>query len=116
MKPVYTSISSLLRSSITVVERDEPYFASGFHAHPEFELVYIKEGFGKRIIGNKIDEFKEGELVLIGPNVPHIWMSDESFKKDSKKRSKAIVVYFNPKIFSDLFYEMEETKQLKVLF
>lgn len=116
MKPVYTSISSLLRSSITVVERDESYFASGFHAHPEFELVYIQEGFGKRIIGNKIDKFEEGELVLIGPNVPHIWMSDESFKEDSTKRSKAIVVYFNPKIFSDLFYEMEETRQLKALF
>src|SRR6516164_9971066 len=101
MKPVYTNISSLLKSSIIVLERDEPHFSSGYHAHPEFELVYIMEGFGKRIIGNKIDEFKKGDLVLIGPNVPHVWTSYESFKGDSAGRSKALVVYFNPKIFSD---------------
>jgi AraC-like DNA-binding protein len=99
-----------------VVERDEPHFSSGYHAHPEFELVYIMEGFGKRIIGNKIDEFKKGDLVLIGPNVPHVWTSHETFKGDDAKRSKALVVYFNPKIFSDLFYEMEEARQLKTLF
>jgi AraC-like DNA-binding protein len=116
MKPVYTNISSLLRSSVIVVERDEPHFSSGYHAHPEFELVYIMEGFGKRIIGNKIDEFKKDDIVLIGPNVPHVWTSHETFKGDNSKRSKALVVYFNPKIFSDLFYEMEETRQLKALF
>jgi AraC-like DNA-binding protein len=116
MKATSTSISSLLKSSVVAVERNEPYFSSVFHTHPEFELVYIKEGFGKRIIGNKIGAFKEDELILIGPNVPHVWMSDKSFKDDNLKRCKATVVYFNPKIFSDLFYSMEETRQLNKLF
>ncbi|MEP6682020.1 MAG: AraC family transcriptional regulator [Parafilimonas sp.] len=116
MKPVSTNITFLLKSPIAVVEREEYYFSSVFHSHPEFELVYIKEGFGKRIIGNKTDEFKDGELILIGPNVPHVWMSDKSFAGNDLKKSRATVVYFNPKIFSELFYSMEETRPLKNLF
>jgi AraC-like DNA-binding protein len=117
MKITSTSISDLFKSPVRIVERNSAFFTSEFHSHPEYELVYIQEGFGKRIIGNRIAEFKKGELVLIGPHVPHVWMSDKSFYiPDSAKRSKAIVVYFNPKIFSESFYEMEEAKQLNKLF
>ena len=116
MKPISTNITHLLKSSIAVVERDELHFSPVFHAHPEFELVHITEGSGKRIIGNKIDDFKKDELILIGANVPHVWMSDKSCTENNAKRSKATVVYFNPKIFSDLFYAMEETIQLNKLF
>ncbi|MEP6467870.1 MAG: AraC family transcriptional regulator [Parafilimonas sp.] len=116
MKPISTSISYLLKSSVAAIERDEPYFSPVFHSHPEFELVYVKEGFGKRIIGDKVDAFKKDELILIGPNVPHVWMSDKTVADDELKRCKATVVYFNPNIFSDLFYSMEETRQLKKLF
>ncbi len=117
MKIISTSITAIFNTPIKFIERDESYFTSSFHSHPEFELVYIKEGYGKRIIGTKVDEFKEGELVLIGPNVQHIWINDSSFyKADCLKRSKAIVAYFNPNIFSDFFYQMEEVAQINKLF
>jgi AraC-like DNA-binding protein len=116
MKSTATNITSLFNSSVAVVEREENSFSSALHSHPEYELVYIKEGFGKKAVGNKIDEFKAGDLVLIGPNLPHVWISDKSFANDDVKRSRATVVYFNPKIFSDLFYSMEETRPLNNLF
>ncbi len=117
MKIVSTNISSLFKSPVNIIERDEAFFSSSFHAHPEFELVYIKEGFGKKIIGTKVTDFAAGELLLIGQDVPHIWMSDKSFYAENCiKRSKALVAYFNAKIFSDCFYEMEEAAAVNKLF
>ena len=116
MKSISTNITFLSKSPILIDEREEYCFNPVVHSHPEFELVYIKKGFGKRVIGNNINEFKEDELVLVGPNLPHAWMSDKSFEKDNVKRSRAIVVYFNPKIFSELFYSMEEIRPLNNLF
>ena len=42
-----------------------------WHFHPEVEIVYIKKGFGKRYVGNHISKFEDGDLILMGPNVPH---------------------------------------------
>lgn len=37
------------------------------------KLVYIKSGFGKRIVGDHVGEFKDGDIVLLGPELPHHW-------------------------------------------
>jgi len=47
-----------------------------WHYHPEIELVYIKNGKGKRHIGAHISYFTEGDLILIGPNLPHRGFTD----------------------------------------
>src|SRR4051812_150782 len=117
MKLLATNISRLYKAQVLVVQRDEDFFTSPFHYHPEFELVHVIEGFGKRIIGNKIEEFNAGELLLIGPDVPHHWISDPSFySPDHSGRCKSLAVYFNPQIFSDSFYEMSESLRLRRLF
>lgn len=108
------NISNLTQSSITIIERDQPFFSSEYHFHPEFEMVYIKEGYGKKIIGSSVYEFNKDELVLLGANLPHVWISDKSELRG--KTSKATVVYFDAGIFSDLFFKMDETKQLNKLF
>jgi len=42
-----------------------------WHYHREVELLYINKGSGKRYIGSHISYFKGGELILIGPMLPH---------------------------------------------
>ena len=42
-----------------------------WHFHPEFEIVYVPHGKGKRFVGQKISQFQEGDLILLGPNIPH---------------------------------------------
>lgn len=42
-----------------------------WHFHPEFEIVYVPHGRGRRFVGQKISQFEEGDLVLLGPNIPH---------------------------------------------
>lgn len=48
-----------------------------WHYHPEYELVYIPQGSGRRHIGQHFSRYADGELVFIGPNVPHLSFSYE---------------------------------------
>ena len=113
MKALQTEISNLLHSYIAVVERHEPYFKSPFHYHPELELVYVKESHGKRIIGDKLDTFTDGDMVFMGSNLPHIWLNDEIYYKGfTYLHAQSIVVYFNKEVFSKNFYELKESSKI----
>lgn len=43
------------------------------HSHNNFELNYIVNGWGTRFTGDNIDSFAAGDLVLMGPGLPHCW-------------------------------------------
>lgn len=117
MKIVQTEISPGINSYLSLIERDDVFFKAPFHFHPEMELVYIVESFGKRIIGDIIEPFAEGDMVFIGSNLPHIWMNDGIFYKDnSDLKAKAIIFYFNKNIFSKGFYDMKEAITLNEFF
>jgi quercetin dioxygenase-like cupin family protein len=32
---------------------------------------------GKRIVADSIEEFQPGDLVFIGPNLPHVWIAEK---------------------------------------
>jgi len=117
MKPLFTQIGKTPRESLIVVKRDVPYWDTPFHFHPECELVYTLSGTGKRIIGDKIEVFGPGDMVFLGPNIPHVWYSDPAFyQKDADLHSIAIVLYFSKNIFGDNFYHLEESQLLKEFF
>ena len=48
-----------------------------WHHHPEFELTLTLNSRGLRFIGDHVGEYDEGDLVLLGPNLPHTWASRE---------------------------------------
>ncbi len=57
--------------SFLVRKLDESAFEAPYHFHPEFELTAILTGTGRRYIGNHMGNFKEGDLVFVGQNLPH---------------------------------------------
>lgn len=42
-----------------------------YHYHPEVEITCVLKGSGTRHVGNHISNYDNGDLVLIGPNLPH---------------------------------------------
>jgi AraC-like DNA-binding protein len=117
MKLEKTKITSYQNSSISVLSREESFFQAPFHSHPELELVYVKESYGKRIIGNSVAQFVPGDMVFLGSDIPHVWLNDEIYYQSiSSLKAKAIVVYFNKDIFGPAFYEQKETQKIINLF
>jgi AraC-like DNA-binding protein len=113
MRVIRTEISFLHNSSLSVIDRDEDAFNPAFHLHPELELVLIKEGHGRRIIGNKIAPFEKGDMVFIGSNLPHIWLNDDT---TANHRARSIAVHFRKEVFGQEFYELKETRELARFF
>lgn len=74
---------------------DLPYFDTPWHYHPEFELVLVVRGKGKRFIGNTISGFQDGDLSFFGPNLPHLYRNPpEYYQEGTSPRVRSIVVHF----------------------
>jgi AraC-like DNA-binding protein len=97
--------------SFIVYHETTPF--SSWHFHPEYELVYIVKGKGKRMIGDHIDRFKENDLVFLGPNLPHEWSCNEhSYNADGNFIGEAIVIQFLHDFLGDQFMSIPENYQL----
>jgi AraC-like DNA-binding protein len=51
-----------------------------WHHHPELELTLTLNSRGLRFIGDQVGEYDDGDLVLLGPNLPHTWASSEAVR------------------------------------
>ena len=63
-----------------------------WHYHPEFELTLTLNSRGQRYIGDAIAAYDDGDLVLLGPDLPHTWCSAE--RHDARRPHHAIVMWF----------------------
>lgn len=55
---------------------DYPDPLARWNFHPEFEIHLITSSSGLYIVGDEIGSFSAGQLFLVGPEVPHDWISD----------------------------------------
>lgn len=99
MKAIIEHINPPINNSFVVKEYNQNYFTSPWHFHMEYELTYVTKGFGTRFVGTSAELFEEGDLILIGSNVPHYWRSDDSFYEDSALKVNSIVIQFHPDLF-----------------
>ena len=49
-----------------------------WHFHPEYELTLTLGSKGQRYVGDHIGSYGNDDLVLLGPNLPHTWHSDNA--------------------------------------
>ena len=88
----------------------EPQEQIGLHEQSSWELAHIITGSGQRLIGDHIEPFESGEVVLIPPNVPHCWYFD-SRQVDHRGRIANICVMFESEqlqLIGRAFPELQE--------
>ncbi|MBB2949543.1 MULTISPECIES: AraC family transcriptional regulator [Sphingobacterium] len=95
MKAQFIELSPPNEKTILIKQVDQEFLSNPLHFHELCELVLILESYGKRVVGNHVDSFSAGDLVLMGPNIPHIWRNDDIFlNPQHDERARAIVLYF----------------------
>jgi AraC-like DNA-binding protein len=100
------------QDTLILQEDKEAIFYSQLHQHEEYQISYIKKGEGSLIVGNTINRYKKGDLIIFGSNLPHVFNSDNSIIKESYM----ITLFFKKDSFGKGFFEIEELKQLQSFF
>ncbi|MCF7567874.1 AraC family transcriptional regulator [Sabulilitoribacter arenilitoris] len=103
--------------SFSIRNNRYPNFLKIWHYHPEFELVTILKSSGTRFIGDNIEQFNVGEVVLIGKNLPHMWLNDkEYFQENTKLEAQAIAIHFKENFLGKSFFNIPEMSVIKKMF
>lgn len=97
------------RESFLTFERKDWEFPFYWHYHPEFELTLILDSSGQRLVGDSIADYGPGDLVLLGPNLPHSWRSGP-VKSGARKVHRAVVTQFRADFLGDRFFALEEVR------
>lgn len=116
MKLHFIDRSNLEANAFTIKHNVYPNFLKIWHYHPELELVFILKSTGTRFIGDSIEKFKEGEVVLIGENLPHMWLNEKKyFEENSSIIAEAIAFHFKKDFLGPEIFQAPEFKDIKVL-
>ncbi|MCZ4694331.1 AraC family transcriptional regulator [Ancylomarina euxinus] len=98
------------RSKIDVL----PHIIVPWHYHPEFELIYIEKSQGTLIVGDCIDKFTDGDMIFLGPNIPHVMKNEDSYyTKNPNLFVTAKVIHFKKEILGDRLLDLPEFHKLK---
>jgi AraC-like DNA-binding protein len=116
VKALFEKIELGDHNSLRVMHVELPYFDAPWHFHPEYELTYIVRSHGKRFVGDHVEPFDAGDLVLLGPGLPHFWRNDDDYyQPDSDGVAEAIVVQFSQILGDNLMPQLPETQPLTAL-
>jgi len=102
------------RQSFLVRKFDQWAFDGPYHFHPEYELTFITKGNGKRYVGTHMEDFFTGDLVLLGPNLPHCWKLANI--EQTQHEAGAIVIQFTADFLGENFFDRPEMKDISELF
>jgi len=112
IKASFEALHTSNRQSFLARKFDEWAYDSPYHFHPEYELTCITKGTGKRYMGSHMEDFVAGDLVLIGPNLPHCWKLEPA----SEQEAGAIVIQFTADFLGPDFFDKPELKEIRKLF
>ena len=90
------------------IDLEFPFY---WHYHPEFELTLIVNSHGQRLVGDGIADYGPGDLVLLGPNLPHSWRSGP-MKLPREQWHRAVVIQFRENFLGEEFFRLAEMEPI----
>ena len=112
LKPSFESIHAGGGASFLARRFEEDSFAAPYHFHPEYELTFIVKGSGKRYVGTHMNDYADGDLVLLGSNLPHCWKTTPA---GTGEKSVSIVIQFQNDFLGVNFFEAPEASRIRHL-
>jgi AraC-like DNA-binding protein len=114
MKPQLLKVSTGPAHSFSVRQDLVPYINNRWHYHPEVELIHFKKGNGTQFIGDSIKQFRPGDIVMVGSQLPHYWRFDDGyFADDSKLTADVRVAHFGENFWGTQFLQLPENKMIR---
>lgn len=112
----FKTISGQLRVEEVCLKPEEQIQA---HMQDTWELAYVQVGSGIRTIGDQVEAFRAGEVVLIPPGISHWWRFDIG-DTDADGKIANIGIFFNTSLIEyvartipDLAYEVDTLRRRK---
>ncbi len=110
MQPAIEKIRTPHDSSLRTFVRRASHYPFEWHQHPEYELTLIVRGRGRRFVGDSVEEYREGDLVLLGSHLPHTWRSVPASRGE---RHEAVVVQFRREAMQEALLGLPELAHVR---
>lgn len=91
VKPVFEKVPVAQWESFHCEVVRGPDYGTRWHFHPEYQLTLAIKGQGHRLVGDHLGALTDGDVVLVGANLPHVWHQ----AADAPQGAHAIIVRFD---------------------
>jgi AraC-like DNA-binding protein len=114
MNNIMKEITPLTQNDcFTIFSRVKDHFDFPLHFHEEFELNLVINAAGaKRIVGDNVEEIDDIELVLIGPNLTHVWLTHNC--KDQEITE--VTIQWHKDLFDDKMLKRNQLALIRRMF
>lgn len=102
MKPIFERLVSCPDEGFMLKEIRGEACNCSWHCHAEVELILVLRSQGYRIVGDSTHSLDHGDLVLLGPNLPHAYQHTDRFST-APAAAHCILLQFEESVFGQLF-------------
>jgi AraC-like DNA-binding protein len=114
VRPVFGKIENTDHAFVMIKQLSTPRQEFLWHYHHVNELNLVVKGRGTRFIGDHITHYEEGDLVLMGPGLPHTWCSDPGLPK-RRGVYHAVTIQFAEQFLGESLVSDPEWHDVRVL-
>ncbi len=116
MKLVLKKPNSFANQRFDLSCKESPCLDSSWHYHAQYELLYVSKSCGIRFVGDSVSHFYPGDLVLVGPYLPHLWRNDPSFYEGKRsEKIKTVVLKFSRDFIGKGTFDQPEFRSISLL-
>ena len=114
MKTVFRELHTPIDSSFVVKQERGRQFIAPFHYHHGYEFTLIVRGEGKFYGGNRLMNFKDGDMYFFGPHFPHLFVNEKAFVQD-EEQAHSVILQFGEDFIGTDFLNKPELKKVNEL-
>jgi AraC-like DNA-binding protein len=102
--------------AFVIKELIAPYFDVNWHFHTEYQLFVVLKGTGTRFIGDHMQNFREGDMVFTGPDLPHLWKNDKVYHQgEHQLETHGLVIYLPDNFLNNSVFQLEEFEGISTM-